>query len=159
MIRVSYLTYDPWYRDSHEREHILSTPERPIIELIYSPLPGTGGVWHYEKSGTTRSEWLEKMYLPEALSEKVWIPIFVYPETLEHLDISNIPKDVILFFIGHPVPSYLLSPISYKLPWLSREDFSDLIDLADISVLRGEISSLRGLKSGQRYLWDMYKDI
>lgn len=42
IIRVSYLTYDPWYRGSHEREHLLSTPERPIIELTYSPLSGTG---------------------------------------------------------------------------------------------------------------------
>jgi hypothetical protein len=42
IIRVSYLSYDPWYRGSHEREHLLSAPERPIIELTYSPLSGTG---------------------------------------------------------------------------------------------------------------------
>lgn len=42
IIRVGYLTYDPWYRGSHEREHLLSTHERPIVELTCSPLSGTG---------------------------------------------------------------------------------------------------------------------
>ena len=66
----------------------------------------------------------------------------------------------LLFFMLNAQPiSYLLSPISYNFPWLSRDDFWDLIDLADISVLRGEISSLRGLMSGRRLLWDMYKDL
>ena len=97
---MSYLTYDPWYRDSHEREHILSTPERPIIELVYSPLPGTGGVWHYEKHQITRKVWLERMSLSERLNKKIWIPIFVYPETLSNLDLKNIPEHISVFLLG-----------------------------------------------------------
>jgi hypothetical protein len=159
IIRVSYLTYDPWYRGSHEREHLLSTPERPIIELTYSPLSGTGWVWHYEKSSTTRLQWLEKMWLPAIFQDKIWIPIFTYRETLEKFSLVGQSEDTILFFIGDRPNNYNLSSIAYNFPWLPRDDFWDLIDLADISALRGEISSLRGLMSGRPYIWDMYKDL
>ena len=105
------------------------------------------------------------MTLPESLSTKKWVPIFAYPETLRNLDTKNISRDSVVFLIGttlperrgyrSPIPSESDTVIS--LPWLSRDTLWDLIDLADISVLRGEISSLRGLMSGQPYIWDMYK--
>jgi hypothetical protein len=154
---VNYLTFDPWYRDSHECEYILSTPERPIIELVYSPLVSTGWVWKYQKSEMTRKSWLEKMNLAENLTEKIWIPIFCYPETILNLNLEDIPTDVHLFFIGNISSRLIPPPRSYHFPWLSRDDLWTLIDLADISVLRGEISSLRWLMSGKPYLWDMYK--
>ncbi len=159
IIRVSYLSYDPWYRGSHEREHLLSTPERPIIELTYSPLSGTGWVWHYEKSAITRVQWLEKMWLPMTLEGKTWIPIFAYGETLEKFFQTQANDDVIIFFIGNCPTNYQLPITNYYFSWLPRDDFWDLIDLSDVLVLRGEISSLRGLMSDRPYIWDMYKDL
>ena len=165
IIHVSYLMYDPWYRDAHEREHILSTRIKPIIELIYSPLWGTWWVWHYEKNTLSREKWLKGMTLPESLSKKIWIPIFAYPETLRNLDTRSISQDSVVFLVGTTLPESIgyrnlipsESDTVISLPWLSRDTLWDLIDLADISVLRGEISSLRGLMSGQPYIWDMYK--
>jgi hypothetical protein len=155
VIRVNYLTYSPWYRGVHDKEHIFSTPERPIRELTYSPLSGTGGVWKYERSEISRNQWLEKMNLPTMLSTKIWIPIFAYSSTLTHLDLNGIESDMVIFFVGEA--PRILHENMLHLPWLGRDDLWSLIDLADISLLRGEISSLRGLMSGRPLLWDMYK--
>ena len=157
VIRVNYLTYSPWYRSIHNREHIFSTPSRPIIELTYSPLSETGWVWHYPSATRNRSEWLERKGLDISLAEKIWIPIFAYRETLDMLDLSMLPDDVHLFFIGESPLFNHSSDNIHHFSWLPREDFWSLIDLADISILRWEISSLRGLMSGQPFLWDMYK--
>ena len=71
----------------------------------------------------------------------------------------NIPENVLIFLIGNPLrESHLQENILY-FPWMKRDDFWDLIDLADISVLRGEITSARGLRSKKTFLWDMYKEI
>jgi hypothetical protein len=86
------------------------------------------------------------MNLAENLAEKIWIPVFVYPESLKNLDLTNIPLNVHIFFIGDSPSHFSIFPLfhfSTFHPWLSRDDLWDLIDLADISLLRGEISSLR----------------
>jgi hypothetical protein len=84
------------------------------------------------------------MNLPDTLSNKIWIPIFTYSETLEHLDIKNLPENIHIFFIGNYCSSLLIPDHSYShIPWIYRDNFWNLIDLADISILRGEISSLR----------------
>lgn len=159
MIRVNYLTYDTWYEKIHNTEHILSTPERPIIELIYSPLPRMGGIWKYEATDSSRTSWLETMHLPRELSDKIWIPLFCYKETLRNFDRENIPKNSIIFLIGNTLPWEENNENIITLPWMKRDNLWDLIDLGDISVLRGEISSGYGLTSKNPYLWDMYKQL
>lgn len=157
VIRVNYLTYSPWYRDIHQKEHLLSTHARPIIELTYSPLSETGWVWHYPRTTMSRHDWLNNQGLDTSISWKIWIPIFTYWETLSGLDLSRISDNVILFFIGDAPHVEDFWEQIYYFPWLARDEFWSLIDLADVSVLRWEISSLRGLMSGRSLLWDMYK--
>ncbi len=159
VIRVNYLTYDPWYEKIHGIEHIASTGESPIREIVCSPLPTLGGVWKYETTESSRASWLIKMHLPNNLKEKIWIPLFCYKETLEHLDRKDIPKNSIIFLIGNTLAWESAHEQIITLPWMKRDDLWDLIDLADISVLRGEISSAYGLTSGKPYLWDMYKEL
>ena len=159
VIRINYLSFDPWYQKIHNTEHILSSSERPIRELSYSPLCGMGGIWEYKGITRHRENWLSDIHLPWDLSLKIWIPIFCYEETLTHFDMRNIPENVLIFLIGNPLrESHLQENILY-FPWMKRDDFWDLIDLADISVLRGEITSARGLRSKKTFLWDMYKEI
>lgn len=99
------------------------------------------------------------MGLPATLEGKIWIPIFAYGETLKKFSQSHLDEDVIIFFIGDCPANYQLPITNYYLPWVPRDNFWDLIDLADISLLRGEISSIRGLMSGRPYIWDMYKGL
>ncbi len=157
VIRINYLTYDPWYEKIHATEHIHSRLDRPIRELVYSPLASMGGIWNYEHSQVSREAWLTNMQLPSNLKEKLWIPLFCYKETLLNLESHNIPENVIVFLIGNTLPWEIRDENIITLPWMRRDALWDLIDLGDISVLRGEISSARGLMSGKPYLWDMYK--
>jgi hypothetical protein len=163
VMRVSYLTFDPWYKNSHNSEYILSTPERPIREIIYSPEEWTGWVWHYPKTWIERTWLLKKINLSQKEKEKIWIPLFCYKETLQSCDWGSLPPQALLFLIGD-IPTNILERIPKEkrqniihLPWLDRQDFWELIDLSDISLLRWEISSLRWLMSGKPYVWDMYK--
>ena len=95
------------------------------------------------------------MDLPAILEEKKWVLIFCYTESFEVLKIDDIPDNIAVFRIGSDENMEGI----YAIPWLSRSDFWDLIDLSDVSILRGEISSVRGLMSGRPFLWDMYKGI
>jgi hypothetical protein len=45
ILRVDYLSLDPSWILYHEKEHIDSTPEHKIIEIIPSPLSDTGGIF------------------------------------------------------------------------------------------------------------------
>ncbi len=156
---MNYLTYDHWYEKIHDTEHILSSQERPIREIVYSPLPGLGGLWKYEPTDVSRDSWLEKVHLPNHLKEKLWIPLFCYAETLKNFDRENISEDSIIFLIGNTLTLKSNNENIIILPWMKRDDLWHLIDLADISILRGEISSVRGLRSRKPYIWDMYKDL
>ncbi len=155
ILRINYLTYDPWYRKLHNAEHILSTPERPIQELIYSPLVGTWGVWHYPKTILSRWDWLEKMKLPQSLEEKTWVLLFCYDETFRNFQMHDIPEDIAIFHIGSDEKRGGI----YTIPWMARDDFWSLISLSDISLLRGEVSSVRWLMSERPLVWDMYKEL
>ena len=44
ILRIDYLSLDPLWLTHNEREYILSTPDRQIIELIPSPLDGGAGL-------------------------------------------------------------------------------------------------------------------
>lgn len=153
IIRINYLTYDPWYRKLHNAEHILSSPHKPIRELIYSPLSDTWWVWHYPKTNASREAWLEKMKLSPLIETKKWILIFCYDESFKNFDSQDLFEDAIIFHIGSEEKRENI----YNIPWLARDDFWSLIDLSDISILRGEISSVRWLMSGWPFFWDMYK--
>ncbi len=153
-LRINYLSFDPWYTKIHLEEHISSTEERKIIELSYSPLLENGWVWHYPKTKITRWDWLAYMNLEKNLENKVWIPIFAYERTLENLDFSG-DGNTVIFQIGGKKKI----PWAIYFDWIPRDDFWDLLDLADMSIIRGEISLVRALSTGKTFLWDMYKEL
>jgi hypothetical protein len=97
------------------------------------------------------------MGFPNEWENRSWIPIFAYQETLDCLSIDEIPENYQIFLIGKEGELWNNHPQVQRISWLKRENFWDLIDLADISLLRGEISSIRGLMSQNIFLWDMYK--
>ncbi len=94
------------------------------------------------------------MKLDKNLEQKIWIPIFVYEKTLENLDLP-IDENIVIFEIGGKKKI----PWAIYFDWIPRDDFWDLLDLADMNIIRGEISLVRALSSGKPFLWDMYKEL
>ncbi len=153
--RINYLSFDPWYTRVHLQEHIASTREKKIIELTYSPLAWTWGIWKYSKTEITRWVWLDRMGLDKALEKKIWIPIFAYEKTLGMLEHMEINDDIVIF----QVSGKIRIPWAIYFDYLTREDFWSLVDLSDISIVRGEISMVRAISSEKPFLWDMYKEL
>lgn len=160
ILRVDYLSLDPSWIHYHEKEHIDSTPEQRIIEIIPSPLSDTGGVfpvpaWVHSRASIAEKYWLDPI--------KKWIPIFVYEKTLlEIIDFSDIPENSEILFLGTSEKvqkSLPKNPAFHFLPFLDIEMFHHILGYADWSIVRGEISAMNMIALEKPFFWDMYKMI
>jgi hypothetical protein len=157
ILRIDYLSFDPVWIEYNGHEHILSTPDVPIIEIIPSFLSAWSGIliptWNEVIS---RQSILWELQLPIELANKKWISLFVYPETLERIDFEVIPEGYIVFILwGRPNKNK--SDSIFSLPFLSIEIYHKLMMLSDMNLVRWEVSTVTAMMISKPYLWDMYK--
>lgn len=163
VLRIDYLSFDPKWVPYHGHEHIESSPQRKIIEIIPSPLPC--GWWLISPT----RYFMDRDYLAERFwlrREKKWGSIFVYEKTLEQvLSLEGSTDTEILLFGNHHTS--LRSSIENQqqthentlkhMPFVSLLEFSSLIHESAWTIIRGEVSFISTLQIGTPFLWDMYK--
>ncbi len=156
ILRVDYLSFDSFWVKNNGKEHILSTPRIPIIEIIPSFL--NTGAWllnPFLPKVPSREAFLDTVHLPQELKHKRWIMLFAYHETFQKIDLSHISHDDIVFVLGRE--SIGEHPQIYTLPFQSIASFHTLLSLSDINLVRWEESALAAMILGKPFLWDMYK--
>lgn len=160
ILRVDYLSLDPAWIIYHESEHIDSTPERRIIEIIPSPLRGSGGIFPMRRSTLSRMNVAEKYNID---AQKKWISIFAYEKTLlESIDLSEVPESTEVLFLGVSQKIQNILPYNrafHFFPFLDIEIFHHILGYADWSIVRGEVSAMNMMALEKLFFWDMYKMI
>lgn len=91
-------------------------------------------------------------------SDKNWISIFVYSDTLANsLIFDPIPDNVEVLVWGH---ADIVLPSGYHLmPWVDIATWHACIDASEWVIARGEVSAMAALVRGRLAFWDMYKEI
>ena len=158
ILRLDYLSLDPEWLQYHESSHILSTPERRIIEIIPSPLDLWWGILPEPQIFLSRDEIAQKYALDP---EKEWITLFLYPETLrKKIDFSDLSSDLEILLVGSSIEFDLpSSPYIHVLPFLSINHFHHILAYSRWSIVRGEVSWMNIVSLGKPFFWDMYKEI
>ena len=81
-------------------EHIQSTENHQIIELIQSPLLGSAGLIPPLQSKRTKADIAQQIqpYTSKYICwDRDWIAIFAYPDTLARIDGETFPDDIQVF--------------------------------------------------------------
>lgn len=158
ILRIDYLSFDPVWTEYNGHEHILSTPDVPIIEIIPSFLSAWSGilipVWN---EAISKQSLLWELHLPIKLENKKWISLFVYPETLDRIDFGVIPEGYGVFILWWGRLIQNDSDSIFFLPFLSIEMYHRLMMLSDMNLVRWEVSAVTAMMISKPYLWDMYK--
>jgi len=150
---VDYLSLDPGWVDHHALEHIESTQEHTIIELIPSPLGGAG-LLPVASSPLSREDLVARYELPSHILHKKWYGIFAYPDTLERIELS-VPQDAIVWIAGQAGSR---RGEEIVLPWMPFLDFYALLGFSEAFVVRGEVSFSQAIQLQKPFLWDIYHD-
>ncbi len=121
ILRVDYLSLDPIWISHNGREHIKSTRDRQIIELIPSTLPGGAGL------------------IPNFPREMTYIintphiSIFVYPDTLSRIDFDSFPEDMTIYIFGRFESHH---PNVIVCEFLSLEEFYAILGSSEFVIIR-----------------------
>lgn len=99
ILRIDYLSFDPDWVKMTGKEHIFSTDETQIIEIVPSFLGESAGVLTHKFSENTRLNWLQKNNLPENLVHKTWLILFIYDATYDRIEF-DLSKDWVIFIFG-----------------------------------------------------------
>lgn len=142
ILRIDYISLDPLWIQKNETEHIASTNDRQIIELIPSPLSHSAGLLPSRKFDWTKYQ--------------KHITVFCYPETLRRIDWDSFPDDIIVYVFGK-VSSKKTNII--ELGFLPSSEFYSLLDSSEFVIIRGEVSFAHMIQSSVPFFWDMYRDI
>lgn len=145
ILRIDYLSMDPIWIENNEKEHIISTKNRQVIELIPSPIIGGAGLIPLYSYTQEIGSWSKKH-----------ITLFVYEETLACIDWESFPDDIIVYVFWR-VNSIKKNIIS--LDYLSVSDFYSLIDSSQFVIIRGEVSFAHIIQRSVPFFWDIYKNI
>lgn len=143
ILRIDYLSLDPIWIANNEREHILSTSDRQIIELIPSPLENSAGlipVWNSDR---------ETLY-------KRHIVIFAYQDSLSRIDWDSFPDDIDIYVFGK-VDSKRENIIS--LNFIPSSEFYSLLDTSEFVIIRGEVTFAHMIQTWVPFFWNMYSGI
>ena len=119
------MTLDPLWITNDGAEHMRSTPDHEIREIIPSPIGGAGLISHIHKKNT--------------LIRDRHIVIFAYPDTLSLIDWESFPPDIRVYVAGG---GYLVPDRAniISLPLMPLGEFYDLIDTSEWVIIRGETS-------------------
>jgi hypothetical protein len=159
-LRIDYLSFDPQWLSFHEREHISSSENQKVIELIPSPLSLGAGLLPVLDTFYSRSFLAERFWLDE---KKKWIPIFCYPETISRIHWTDVPRSFeFLIFGDTPLPeshSKRMDLEFHILPFLDIFTWQSILSESEWAILRWEVSASSGFSFGKLGFWDMYKQI
>lgn len=155
VLRIDYLSFDPTWVVHHLDEHISSTPDRQIIEMVPSPLPEGGGLIYSYDTSITRGT-LANIYGLDM--DKNWILVFAYPSTLEDILIfDHIDTSHQVLLLGSQMSSEQDNVVS--IPWVDIATWHTLVDQSYWTLVRGEVSAVASLMRDKLAFWDMYKMI
>ncbi|NRH20658.1 elongation factor P maturation arginine rhamnosyltransferase EarP [Candidatus Gracilibacteria bacterium] len=170
ILRIDYISLDPLWIQKNETEHISSTENHQIIELIPSPLSGSAGLLSlFLSSRTKQSETTGSVaiqvsghgLLHSSQGQKLHksqkhITVFCYTETLNHIDWDTFPDDILVYVFGK-VESKKSNII--HLDFLPSSEFYSLLDSSEFVIIRGEVSFAHMIQSSVPFFWDMYRGI
>ncbi len=157
VLRIDYISFDAEWLNSNESEHIHSTSERQVIEIIPSPFSTWWGIFPCDIAQYTRSEIARLYHLDE---DKEWISIFCYTKTLiERIDLREIPENREVLILGSTWERNTGGTLRniHFLPFVDIERFHHILGFSLWSIIRGEISLMNMVSLGRPFLWDMYK--
>ncbi len=146
ILRVDYLSLDPNWISQNGTEHIISTRDRQIIELIPSPLEG--GAWLIPIISSSRWDTWEKH-----------ITIFAYSSTLERIDWDSFPSDLIIYVFADSEDIKSQKSNIRFLDFLPTHDFYVLLDTSEFAIIRWEVSWAHMIQGSTPFFWDMYQTI
>jgi hypothetical protein len=155
VLRIDYLSFDPTWTIHHLDEHIASTEDRCIIEVIPSPLSPSGGLIYPYNTGITRNTLADRYHLD---IDKDWIIVFAYASTLtEILTFDTIDSHNQILIFGSSKDFVQDNVI--KMPWVDIATWHALVDESTWTLVRGEVSAVASLMRDKLAFWDMYKMI
>ena len=185
VLRIDYISLNPLWIEKNETEHISSTNDRQIIELIPSPLSHSAGLLPLFPSSRTKQSvttwsvaiqvseygllhtpgWSLSSFHSDSPLSSQWqklqksqkhITVFCYPETLHRIDWDSFPDDIIVYVFGK-ISSKRTNII--ELGFLPSSEFYSLLDSSEFVIIRGEVSFAHMIQSSVPFFWDMYRDI
>ncbi len=172
ILRIDYVSLDPMWIIHNEIQHIASTRDRRIIELIPSPLEWWAGLIMPVVSLSSRTKlsemtWSVSIQVSEhgLLRVSQWqgqqkhqkhITIFVYPSTLDRIDWESFPSDLIVYVCGKIIST---KENIISLDWLDIPHFYTLLDTSEFVFIRWEVSWSHMIQGSVPFFWDMYQDI
>lgn len=145
ILRIDYISLDPFWIQKNETEYIASTGGRQIIELIPSPIFDSAGLLPVK----THKLEITKKYPKH-------ITVFCYTETLDRIDWDSFPDDITVYIFGkvHSKKTNII-----ELGFLQSSEFYSLLDSSEFVIIRGEVSFAHMIQSSVPFFWDMYRDI
>jgi hypothetical protein len=172
VLRIDYLSFDKTWLVHHLHEHIASTSDRRIIEVIPSPIPESAWLLYPYDTSITRDILANTYNLDR---DKNWIIVFAYPSTLQDiLTFDNIDNhtQVLVFGIEREDMTFLQSTKARLravgpwndgdmiwIPWVDIATWHALVDESAWTLVRGEVSAVASIMRGKLAFWDMYKEI
>ncbi|MBX9809191.1 hypothetical protein K2X92_02265 [Candidatus Gracilibacteria bacterium] len=145
ILRIDYISLDEIWLQKNEQEHILSTQNRQIVELIPSPIQSGAGLIPIFSSQTNTG-----------IYNSPHITIFLYEDTTQNIDFDSFPEDITVYIFTNQV---FTQKNIMTLDFLSLDEFYNLIDTSEFVIIRGEVSFGHVVQSSVPFFWDMYKGI
>ena len=161
ILRIDYISLDLGWLQNHRVEHIDSSSDRQIIEIIPSPLLFGWGIFHCSAPSYSRSRIAHTYHLDEY---KKWITLFCYEQTFHNcIDLTHIPEDREVLILWSRWGEMDREQWGWKnihfLSFLNLEEFHHVLAYSQWSIIRGEISLMNILSLEKPFFWDMYKMI
>lgn len=168
-INLEYLSAEDWITDFHAMPSIQADGSR---KYFFFPgfKPNTGGLLrepgllqqrdtllqHHKISTIAK---ISQTETPQLDPDSLFIFLFCYPSAPLQglLDALSTSKRKICLLLAHGIelPSQPLPSI--QLPFISQQEFDQILWASDLNLVRGEDSFIRAIWAGQPMLWQLYE--
>ena len=183
-INLEYLSAETWVESFHARASRHST--LPLVKYFYFPgfTPHTGGLLREQNliarrdaflgSEATQSTFQKKLGIAE--SDILKVSLFCYPEApiSQLLDAFATSPEPVLCLVPESSSWHVLSrnlgatlrqgiPVRHgqltllPLPFLTQDEYDQLLWLCDMNFVRGEDSWIRAIWAGKPMVWQPYR--
>ncbi len=183
ILRIDYLSLDTSWISQNGTEHITSTRDRQIIELIPSVLEGGAGliapVSLSSRMQQSEADWSKVMKVPghgllhskgisnasQRDTTSQWpvqqkhITIFTYPSTIDRIDWDSFPSDLIVYVYSSSDTLTFQHPHIRVFHFLPTHEYYTLLDTSEFAIIRWEVSWAHMIQGSVPFLWDMYQGI